>query len=148
MQPTAAGIIQGHQRRFDFNGFIHDPADFLPVDRTDRSAEDRHVLGIGEYQPPIYGSVAGDDAVAGNPLFLHTEINRLALGQFVDLHKTARIEQQIEAFARRQFASLEMTFNGFGPAAHFSLIFQGFKSFPFTLMGFGLGHLLPSLFRY
>ena len=95
----------------------------LAVDGADRSTQHGDILGIGEYQPSIDGPVAGDDTVPRDPLFLHAEIDGLALGQFVDFHKTVRIEQQVQALASRQFTSLMMTFNGFGAAAHFSIIF-------------------------
>ncbi len=58
------------------------------------------------HQPPMDPSVAGDESVALHHLLIHAEIGAAMLDQLVHLLERAFVEQQIDAFARRQLALL------------------------------------------
>jgi hypothetical protein len=87
------------------------------MDRANRSAEYRDILGIGKNQPPVDGPVSRSHTVSGDSFFFHAEIDGLALGQFVDFNKAAGVEKQVKPFACGQFAPLVMTIDGFLPTA-------------------------------
>ena len=69
-----------------------------------RAAKDSEVLAEDEDQPAVDRAVAGDDAVTGNLLVRHAEVVAAVLDEHVPFLEARRIEQEVEAFARRQLA--------------------------------------------
>ncbi len=51
-------------------------------------------------------AVAGDEAVAGNDLFLHAEIAAAVGDELVELLKGVLVDQELDAFAGGEFAFL------------------------------------------
>jgi hypothetical protein len=84
--------------------------------------------------------MAGNHTIAGHLLFLHPKVYGLTLGQFVNFHKTARIEKQVQAFSGCQFASFVLTVDRLLTTADFGLLLKSRQSFQFTLMCFGFRH--------
>src|SRR5450631_2956158 len=104
LDPCAAGIVEADHRRTDSYRVIHDLADFFRVRLRQRAAKDGEVLAEDKDQPAVDRAVAGDDAVAGNLLVRHAEVVTAVLDEHVPFLEARRIEQEFEAFARRQLA--------------------------------------------
>jgi hypothetical protein len=63
--------------------------------------------------------VAGDDAVAGNQLPGHAEVEAPVRDELVDLLEGARIEQEVDALARRQLPGFALAAKPLFTAAEF-----------------------------
>jgi len=83
---------------------VHDLADLLGVRFRQRTAEHREVLAEHEHEPSVDRAVAGDHAVARHARLAHAEVVTAVLDEHVPLLERVGIEQQLEAFARRELA--------------------------------------------
>ena len=70
----------------------------------ERAAEDGEILGEDIDDAAVDRAPAGDDAVAGDLGLLHAEIGAAVLDEHVELFEGVLIQQQLDAFARRQLA--------------------------------------------
>ncbi len=83
-----------------------------------RAAEDGEILRKDEHQPAVDRARPGDDAVAGDLLVLHAEIDAIVLDVHVELLERAFVEQHGEPFARGELALGVLRVDAFLPAAH------------------------------
>src|SRR5437588_820793 len=76
----------------------------------------------GEYTaPPAHGPMIDDDAVAGNALLLHAEIEVAMNDELIELLERAGIEEQRDAFARDQFSFVVLAVDALLSAAKLTL---------------------------
>ncbi len=83
---------------------IHDLHDLGSVGRGERAAENREILGEQEHASPVDRAVTGDDAIAEHLLVLHAEVGAAMHDEPIELDEAARVEQEIDALARRELA--------------------------------------------
>src|SRR5207244_3715071 len=88
------------------------------------SAEDGEVLREREHLASVDQAVARHDAVAGNELLGHPEVETAMRDELVELFERARIEQQIDAFAGGEFAGVVLAAQAFVAAAEFGAAFE------------------------
>ncbi len=90
---------------------------------AERSADDREVLAEDKNLPTVDGAVAGDDAVAGMGV---TAADRGAAADLenIDFFEGPFVEQQMQAFPGRQFASQVLNVDALRPAAGQGLLAQ------------------------
>src|SRR3546814_16130507 len=69
-----------------------------------RAAEDGEVLAEDIDEAAVDRPRSGDDAVAGDLLLLHPELDAIMHDIGVELLERAFVEQHVEPFARRDFA--------------------------------------------
>ena len=68
----------------------------------------------------MYQAVAGDETVTVDDLFLHSEIVAMVADQLVGFLEGVLVEQQVDAFARGEFAFGVLAGAAFIPTARFS----------------------------
>ena len=117
LDARAARIVQADDRRADAHREIHDLADLLGVRLGQRSAENREVLAEHENEPAVDRAVTGDDAVAQVALAVETEVGRAMSHERVELDERIRVEQQLQALARRQLAAFVLLLDALLAAA-------------------------------
>src|SRR5688500_60397 len=83
---------------------IEDLADLLGVRLRERSSEHSEVLAEDPHPPAVDGAVAGDDPVAGDSLRRETELLGAVGDEHVELEERARVEQELESFARPELS--------------------------------------------
>ena len=88
-----AGVVEADDGRADLQGEVHDLADLLGVGLGEAAAEDGEVLGEDEDEAAVDAAVAGDDAVAGNLLLGHAEVEAAVLDELVELLEGALVEE-------------------------------------------------------
>src|SRR5260370_30352644 len=93
LNPRASGIVEPYDGGSGTHGQVHDLADFLRVGFGERTAENRKVLRENVDQAAIDTAEAGDKAIAGGTLLLHPKINAAVTDKFVELFKTAFVQQ-------------------------------------------------------
>ncbi len=71
----------------------------------ERAAEHGEILGEHKRFAAVDGAPAGDDAVTRNLGLLHAEFGRAVFDEHVEFLKTALVEQEFDAFPRRQLAA-------------------------------------------
>ena len=64
----------------------------MSVHFAERTAFDRKIFGISEDQAAAYRTVAGNDAVAGDFLFLHVEIHAAMMDELPHFREAAFIK--------------------------------------------------------
>ena len=74
-----------------------------------RAAEDGEVLGEQEDRAAVDGAVAGDHAVAQDPVVTEAEVVRPVGHQLVELDEAVGVAEQRHPLARGQLASLVLT---------------------------------------
>jgi hypothetical protein len=116
------------------HGQVHDLADLLGVGLGEAAAEDREVLGEDEGQAPVDPPVAGDDAVAGDLLVRHPEVEAAVLDELVQLLEGPLVEEQLHALARGELALRVLALEALGPAALLRAAHAGGQDVP------GRGH--------
>lgn len=89
----AAGVVDAHDGRADFDGVIHHLGYFLRGDLGERSAEHREVLGVGEYGSTFDLAPSGYYRVAFEALFVESEVGGTVGVKGVDLGKTTVVEE-------------------------------------------------------
>ena len=99
----------------DLHREIHDLHDLRGVGFRQRSAEHGEVLREREDLASVDQAVAGDDAVAGNDLFGHPEIEAAMGDELVDFLERAGIEQEVDPLAGRQLAGLVLPWSRASP---------------------------------
>ena len=102
-----------------------------------RAAEDGEILRKYKDQPAVDGARAGDDAIAGDDLFGHAEIDAIMFDIHVEFFERIGIEQYVEPLARGQPALLVLGFHALGAAAGTGGFAAAFK------FGKGLEHHCP-----
>ena len=111
-----------------------------------RAAEDGEVLGEDIDEPAVDRAGTGDDAVAGNALAFHAEVDAIVLDVHVIFFEAALIEQHGEPLAGCQAALRMLGLDTFFAAAHLSRRAALFEFFD----GRGQGHISlagrPSIF--
>ena len=117
LNARAAGVVQPDDRRAELHRQIHDLDDLRGVGLGQRSAEDGEVLREREHLAAVDEAVPGDDAVAGNELFVHAEIAAAVRDELVELLEGAGIEQQFDALAGGQLAGRVLAFETIRAAA-------------------------------
>ena len=80
--------------------------DLLGVDLTQRAAEDREVLREHKHLAPVDLAPPGDHTVGERPVRLDAEPVRAVAGEHVELDEGSGVEQQIDALAGGELASL------------------------------------------
>ena len=97
-----------------------------------RAAENGEILGEEIDDAAIDRAPAGNDAVAGNFVFLvHAEIDAAVLHEHVEFLEGIMVEQQFDAFARRQLAAAMLRVDAPLTAAHpgaFATFFEAFEN--------------------
>ena len=124
LNARAARVVQPDDRRAHLHREIHDLHDLCGVGFRERSAEDGEVLREGVDHAAVDAAVAGDDAVARDDLIGHPEIEAAMRDELVDLFEGARVEQQLDALARRQLAGRALPLEPFFSAAKLGPPFQ------------------------
>src|SRR5260370_24535889 len=72
----------------------------------ERPAENGEVLREHVNKPSIDAAEAGNEAVAGRTLLLHTEIDAAMTDKFVQLFEGAFVQQKVDALARGELSGL------------------------------------------
>src|SRR4029434_2636035 len=119
LDARATGVIQTNDRRAHLHRQIHDLHDLRGVGFRERSAEDGKVLRERVGETSVDASVAGDDAIAGNHLTGHAEVEAPMRDELVDLFEGAGIEEEVDALARRQLPGFALAAKPFLTAAEF-----------------------------
>jgi hypothetical protein len=78
------------------------------------SAQHGEVLRECEGGAAVDQAVSADDAVARDPLLVHTEVVAAVNPELVDLDEAARVEEQIDPLADRELPALVLPGNPFG----------------------------------
>ena len=92
----AAGVLDADDRAADFDGHVHDFADFAAEGDADGSAVDGFVVGVDGDGASADATVAGDDAVAVGGVGF---VGGAAEGS--DFDEGAFVEQAVDALAWR-----------------------------------------------
>ena len=117
LDARAARVVEADDRRADLDREIHHLADLLGVGAAQAPAEDGEVLREDEHLAPVDQAVAGDHAVAEDLLLLHAEVGAPVHHEPPDLDEAARIDEQIDALARRQLSAFVLLLDALGAAA-------------------------------
>mmetsp|Transcript_5902 Transcript_5902/g.14528 ORF Transcript_5902/g.14528 Transcript_5902/m.14528 type:complete len:493 (-) Transcript_5902:134-1612(-) len=104
LDARAARVVQADDRGADLHGLVHHLADLLGMGLAERTAEDGEVLAEGEGQAAVDHAVAGHDAVAGDLVVGHAEVDAAVLDEHVPLLEAAFVEQQLQPLAGGQLA--------------------------------------------
>ena len=146
-----SGIVDADDRRADGRGQVHDLADLLRHDLTQRPAEDREVLAEHEDLAALDRSPAGDDAVAVRTRLVQAERPEPMAGQHVGLHERSGVEQELQALSGGQLAAGVLSLDGLRAAAehgpHLELAKLVDPVLHGGLVAEGWGGGLPVLFR-
>ena len=124
LDPGSAGIVDADDRRADRHGQVHDLADLLGHDLTERAAEHGEVLAEHEHLAAVDGSPAGDDAVGVGPGAIQAEGAQAVAGQHVRLHERPRVEKQLEPLSGSQLPPGVLPFDGVGAATEAGLLLE------------------------
>ena len=106
LDPRAARVVQADDGRAKIHREIHDLHDLRGVGFGKRSAEDREVLREGEHLAAVNQTMPGDDTVAGDDLAGHAEVEAAVRDEPVEFFEGARIEEEIDPFAGREFSRI------------------------------------------
>ena len=87
-----AGVIDADDRGSHLQSHFLHLGDFMSVHFAERTAFDRKIFGISEDQAAAYRTVAGNDAVAGDFLFLHVEIHAAMMDELPHFREAAFIK--------------------------------------------------------
>ena len=101
---------------------LHHVGDLERVDLAGRAAQDGEVLAGQMDEPAVDGGRAGDDAVGGNFLAGHAEVDLAVLGEQADLLEAAGIDQGVDALAGGELALLLLLGQAVGAAALLELL--------------------------
>ena len=96
--------------------------DLLRVGFRQRAAEHGEVLGEHEHGAAVDRAPAGDDAVAGDLLLLHAEVDGAVLDEHVELLERALVEQELDALAGGELAALVLRLDARRAAAQPGLL--------------------------
>ncbi len=104
LDARAARIVEADHGRADLHRHVHDLADLLRVPLAERAAEHGEILAEEEHQPAVDRARSGDDAIAGNGLVRHAEIDAIMLDIHVELLERSLVEQDLDPLARGELA--------------------------------------------
>ena len=110
LNARASGVVQADHRRADAHRGIHDLHNLAGVSFGERSAEDGEILREDKYEPALNASVAGDETVAEELLFVHPEIGAAMGDELVGLLEGAFVEEKFNSLARRHLACFMLAF--------------------------------------
>ena len=99
-----AAVVDADDRRADLHRIVEHLADFLGMAFGQRAAEDGEILREDIDQAAVDRAGTGDDAVAGDMLFVHAEIDAIMFDIHVDFLERILVEQDIEPLTRGQLA--------------------------------------------
>ena len=117
LDARAARVVEADHGRAHLHGQVHHLADLARVGLGEAAAEHGEVLREDEDQAAVHAPVAGDDAVAGDLLLGHAEVEAAVLDQLVQLLEAALVEQQLDALARGELALRVLALAALGAAA-------------------------------
>src|ERR1019366_275460 len=121
LNARSARIVEANHRRAVAHRQVHDLADLEGICFREGAPKHGEVLSEHIDQTAINAPEAGDETVAGRPLILHPEIIAAVRDKFVELFKSAFIEQQRDALARHELAGLVFALAAFLAASGFRL---------------------------
>ena len=113
----AAGVVDEDERAAGLEGQLHHVGDLVRVDLAGGAAEDGEVLAGEVDEPAVDGGGAGDDAVGGDLLAGHAEVDLAVLGEQADLLEAAGIDEGVDALAGGELALLLLLGQAVGAAA-------------------------------
>src|SRR5262249_28263262 len=111
LNARAAGIEKTDHRRSILHRHIGDLADLLRVPLGRRTAHDGEVLGKDVNHAAIDRAPTRDDAVARDLVLVHPEIRVSVLDKHVELFERTLVEQDLDAFARRELSTRMLSRN-------------------------------------
>ena len=117
LDARAPRVVQPDDRRAHLHRQIHDLDDLGGVGLRQRTAEDGEVLGKGVDRAALDPSRAGDNAVAGNDLLVHAEVEAAVGDEFVDFVEAPGIEEEIDPLTRRELSGVVLPFQPIVAAA-------------------------------
>ncbi len=100
-----------------------------------RAAEDREILGEDEDRAAIDSAPAGHHAIAGDPALLHAEIVGAVFDEHAELLEGPLVENEIDALARGQLATLVLRLDPGLPATLAGDVTAAFELFENFLQG-------------
>jgi hypothetical protein len=122
LHPRAARVVDEDEGGAGLERLQHDLGDLDRVDLARRAARHGEVLAGQVNQPAPHRGRAGDDAVGGQVLVGHAEHGRPVLSEHARLLEAVRVDQGVDALARRQLARLAVLLQLVGAAAQHGLL--------------------------
>lgn len=116
---------------------VHDLADLLGVGLGERPPKNGEVLREDVDQLAVDAAVAGDHAVAVDPLVLETEVGGAVRDDTVVLDEGAFVEEQVEALVRGELALVVLGLDAGRSATLFGLRSPLFQELEFVAHGHG-----------
>ncbi len=104
LDARAAGVEQTDDRSPVLHRHVLDLGDFLRMRFAQRSSEDREILGENVDGAAVDRTPARHHAVAGDLGRLHAEVVAAMLDEHVELLEGVVVEQEFDAFARRELS--------------------------------------------
>src|SRR3546814_12453876 len=89
LDARAAAVVQADDRRADQQRLVHDLADLFGMALRQRAAEDGEILDEDIDEAAVDRARPGDDAIPGNTLVLHSELDAVMLDLGVEFHERA-----------------------------------------------------------
>ncbi len=118
LNARAAGVEDADDRRAVLERHVLELGDLLRVRVRERAAEHGEILGEDENGAAVDRAPAGDHAVAGDFLALvHAEIGAAMFDEHIELLERSMIEQEFDAFARRELAARMLSLDALVAAA-------------------------------
>ena len=104
LDTRTAGVLEGDDGDADLDGVAHDAGDLARLHLAEAAGLDAEVLA--ESGDLFVAEVAGtgDDAVGGQFLAFHAEVNGVVLGVHPDFLEGACVKERVDALACRQHA--------------------------------------------
>src|SRR5581483_1662095 len=117
LNASPAGVVESDHRRTHLGRKIHNLDDFGCIGFRERSTKNSEVLCEDENQAALDSSVTSNETVAVVFLLSHSEIVSAMSDQLVCLFEGALVQQEVDAFTRRQFAFFVQAFAAMRSAA-------------------------------
>ena len=144
-----AGVVDEDEWSAVLQREFHHVGDLVRVDLAGGAAEDAEVLAGKVDGAAVDGAGAGDDAVGGDFLAGHPEVDLPVLGEQADLLEAAGVEEDVDAFAGGELPLLLLLGETVGAAPLLEvllLLAEVLDQLLHRLLGNG-GHRLPFLSR-
>ena len=93
LNARATRIVQAHDRRAQLHREVHDLHDLRGVGLGEGSAEDGEVLRERKHLASVDQTMAGDEAVAGNELPGHAEVETAMGDELIEFFERTWVEQ-------------------------------------------------------
>ena len=104
LNARTTAVVQAYEGSAVLHRQVHDAADFLGVRLGKRAPQHRKVLRKHIHQSAVDPAITRDDTVTEKLLLVQPEVGRPVLHEHPQLFKAIGIQEQVQAFARRQFA--------------------------------------------